>query len=285
MVSDCAPLLAPSVVGVRLDEQRVEAAGLLQRVQLVVAGPVEEGAVGVDQLVEPIDQHADRQPVEDRTLIGGGRPQRRRFSLRLAALLGSRPFGAAAVSRRKSRLRRLGWRRASSSCSGLSLGPRRRAVRRFASSLNALRSTGVSVGTSSAGGAAGNGTTFTDGGTAASAGTLVAEHRRLDARRRSASAARRVCDQFVDARDIAANAEAAVAAEVAVAVEHRQAGQFDRQPRVASVDREGDGDAAPGVARGEGAGDLAFGIEPQRRRRYRSTAGRARRRFAVRSAS
>ncbi len=64
-----------------------------------------------------------------------------------------------------------------------SLGARSRAVRRLASSLNALRSTGVR-----AGGFSGpapttrNGTTFSDGGTTDSAGALVAEHRRLDAR-------------------------------------------------------------------------------------------------------
>ena len=52
--------------------------------------------------------------------------------------------------------------------------------------------------------------------------------------------ARRVLRQFADARDIAANAEAAIAAEVAVAVEHRQSGQFDGQAGVGAVDREGD---------------------------------------------
>ena len=34
--------------------------------------------------------------------------------------------------------------------------------------------------------------------------------------------------QFIDALDIAAHAEAAIAAEAAVAIEYRQAGQFDR---------------------------------------------------------
>ncbi len=56
----------------------------------------------------------------------------------------------------------------------------------------------------------------------------------------------------------AANAEATVAAEVAVAIEHRKPRQFDGQARVHSVDREGDGDAAPGFARGKSAGDLAI---------------------------
>ena len=57
--------------------------------------------------------------------------------------------------------------------------------------------------------------------------------------------------QSSSARDVAADAEAAIAAQVAVAVEHRQAGQFDRDADVGAVGRERDGDAAPGVARGE----------------------------------
>ena len=53
------------------DEQAVEAAGFRQRVERAVAGPVEEGAVGIDQVVEPVDQDADRQPVEDRPAFAG----------------------------------------------------------------------------------------------------------------------------------------------------------------------------------------------------------------------
>ena len=214
-------VVGAELVVVRLDEQRVEAAGLFQRVQLVVAGPVEEGAVGIDQLVEPIDQHADRQAVEDRALIGARASARSR----LAARLGSRGCAARLSA---GAARRSAGAGCFSTCSGLSLGPRSRAVRRFASSLNALRSTGVSAGTPSAGVDAGNGTTFTGGGTTRAPGArrgTPAVRRAAGGRRRGAARLR----QFVDARDIAANAEAAIAAEVAVAVEHRKSGQFDRQ--------------------------------------------------------
>ena len=98
MVSALAPLFSPAALLARLDEQRVEPAGLLQRVELPVAGPVEEGAVGVDQLVEPVDQDADRQPVEDRPLVG------RRDCARPA---GSRRGGRGRLRLRLGRLRRL----------------------------------------------------------------------------------------------------------------------------------------------------------------------------------
>jgi hypothetical protein len=66
-----------------------------------------------------------------------------------------------------------------------------------------------------------------------------------------------------DAGGVAAYPETAIAAEIAVAVEHRKPGQFDSKARIAAVRRHGDGDAAPSVARGEGALDLAFGIETE----------------------
>ena len=74
----------------------------------------------------------------------------------------------------------------------------------------------------------GNGTTFSGGGTAASAGRSSRNTGGSTRRSGGRCGATRL-RQFVDARDIAADAEAAIAAEVAVAVEHRQAGQFDRQ--------------------------------------------------------
>ena len=67
-------LAAVAGVGRRLfgfDEQAVEPAGFGQRGQIAIAGPVEEGAVGVDQCVEAIDQNADRQTVEDRPAFVG----------------------------------------------------------------------------------------------------------------------------------------------------------------------------------------------------------------------
>ena len=41
-----------------LDQQRVEAAGLFERVQAVVSDAAEKRRVGVEQPVEPVDQHA-----------------------------------------------------------------------------------------------------------------------------------------------------------------------------------------------------------------------------------
>ncbi len=67
--------------------------------------------------------------------------------------------------------------------------------------------------------------------------------------------------QLVDAVDVAADAEAAIAAEAAVAVEHRQAGQFDRQPFAGVVRRPGNDDAAPGFARRHRLRDLIVRIE------------------------
>src|SRR5207245_3802333 len=49
-----------------LDEQVVETAGLGQLLEAAVAGPIEEGAVGVKQVVEAIDQDAHRNAVEQR---------------------------------------------------------------------------------------------------------------------------------------------------------------------------------------------------------------------------
>ena len=63
--------------------------------------------------------------------------------------------------------------------------------------------------------------------------------------------------------DVAADAEAAIAAEPAVAIEHRQARQFDRQPVAGIVDRPGDDDAAPGFVARHRARDLIVGIELQ----------------------
>src|SRR6185437_16907007 len=54
-----------ALAGVR-DEQAVEAARFGQRVERRIAGPVEKRAIGVNQVVEAIDQNADRQAVEDR---------------------------------------------------------------------------------------------------------------------------------------------------------------------------------------------------------------------------
>ena len=64
------------------------------------------------------------------------------------------------------------------------------------------------------------------------------------------------------ALEIAAHAKAAVADEIARAIEHRQSRQFHAQPR-AAIDRPVQRDAAPGVAGREGFGDAAFRIEAE----------------------
>ncbi len=134
--------------------------------------------------------------------------------------------------------------------------PCSRAVNSCANSRNARRSTGLKVGADfgSAGGAERNGTTLAAAGVAARAGRSGwAPHRPLprcpappcgrrrgrlpvcgDAgsgagmKRHRAFAAR--ARQFVDAVDVAADAEAAIAAEAAVAIEYRQPRQFTGKP-------------------------------------------------------
>ena len=63
------------------DEQRVETAGLFQRLQAGIADAVEERAVGIEQPVEPVDQHADREQIEQR-LVARGLAARRRLGRR-----------------------------------------------------------------------------------------------------------------------------------------------------------------------------------------------------------
>src|SRR5262249_50698914 len=50
----------------RLDEQLVEPAGRDQPVEALIAAPREEGWIGIKQVIETIDQDADRQLVEHR---------------------------------------------------------------------------------------------------------------------------------------------------------------------------------------------------------------------------
>ena len=69
--------------------------------------------------------------------------------------------------------------------------------------------------------------------------------------------------QLIDAGNVAANAEAAIAAKLALAIEHRKAGQLDRKPLAALVHRPGQGDAAPGFSRCDRASDLILRIELQ----------------------
>ena len=88
---------------------------------------------------------------------------------------------------------------------------------------------------------------------------------RLDSLRARCSAPRRSLaareHQGIDARNVAAHAEAAITAEVAVAIEDRKARQLDDETFGRAVDRPGDRDAAPGLARGHRARDLTLLIE------------------------
>ena len=63
--------------------------------------------------------------------------------------------------------------------------------------------------------------------------------------------------------DIAAHAEAAIAAKDALAVEYRQPGQLDHETFAAIVQRPGDAQPAPGVIAGQRLRDPALGIERQ----------------------
>ena len=67
----CDPqsLALSALFALRLDEQRVESAGLRKIGKRFAAGPVQEGAVGVDKLIVPVDQDAGRQPVEQGALL------------------------------------------------------------------------------------------------------------------------------------------------------------------------------------------------------------------------
>ncbi len=67
--------------------------------------------------------------------------------------------------------------------------------------------------------------------------------------------------QFGDASQIAADAETPVAAEFPGTVENRQAGQLDRQPLGAVVDRPSHREPAPGLAGGERLRNPALRIE------------------------
>ncbi len=99
-VLDVAAAGGGGVLG--LDEQAVEAAGIGQRVERGIAGPVEEGAVGVKQVVEPIDENADRQPFEDRPAFVSHRARRCHCGPALAV----RAAPARRMARRRDRRRR-----------------------------------------------------------------------------------------------------------------------------------------------------------------------------------
>ena len=261
MVSDVAAVAGFARGRRRLgfDEQAVEAARFGQRVEIGVAGPVEEGAVGIDQCVEPVDQDADRQAVEDRPAFAG--------------VAGG--IAVARRARRRDRRRRLGAevvRRATVyGLAGRLLEPAAEFARQFLE--------GAALAGSER-------RRLFERAAARERQHIVDRCFRLACqrrRRRRIRGLRPALLQCGEPLDVAADAEAAVAFELALAVEDRQARHFDRQRLVVVVHRPGDDDAAPGVAGGKRAVDRALRIELERRGDARPRGGRARRRSSGRA--
>ena len=75
--------------------------------------------------------------------------------------------------------------------------------------------------------------------------------------------------QRVEPHQIAADPKAAIADELPLAIEHRQSRQFNREPRVAAVDRPVHGQSAPGFPRRERARDVACEIKVEFRCQFR----------------
>ena len=55
----------------RLDIERIKASGLLERVKVVIAEALKEGGIGIEQSIEPTDQDAARQQIEQGTVSPG----------------------------------------------------------------------------------------------------------------------------------------------------------------------------------------------------------------------
>ncbi len=158
------------------DKQRVQSAGLLQRVQAGIAHVVEERAVGIEQAVEPIDQDPQGHQVEQR-LVAARLAARRRG--RLVQPLrprgrNHRPAVRLPARAHPGRVAARGRHRSASDGGGDSMPVSfsSRADNCRASSLKALFSTGVSDGGFASPGAR-NGTTFTSASLDASAGISV----------------------------------------------------------------------------------------------------------------
>src|SRR5581483_3490319 len=84
--------------------------------------------------------------------------------------------------------------------------------------------------------------------------------RRLGQREKTRAAHR---SQPLDTVDVAADPEAAITQERAVAVEYRQSRELDLKPFVAAVDRPGDQDSAPGFVCRHGGGEPPRLIEAE----------------------
>ncbi len=84
-----------------------------------------------------------------------------------------------------------------------------------------------------------------------------------DAGADGAAAAFRILASALSRCDVATDPKAAIAAELAVAVERRETGQLDGEAVGIAIDGPGDGQAAPGVAGGERLSNPVLRIETE----------------------
>ena len=234
----------------RLDHEPLEPAGGRDRRQIGKAGPFEEGAVGIEQCVGAVDQHADRQALQDGDLIGVAflrrrlaarkrARQRRGFFTRRRGLgrdgFGRNGFWRGGFRRDGALAQRLG-----DLAEGRMLDRRQRRAlfgRRRAERHDVLRC------------------------------RHHGEQRARLGRRRGSRRIRCLRHERFDAghaRDVAAEAEAAIAEELAIAIEDRQSRKLDRHALAGDVGRPRDRHAAPGVVRRNRCRDMAVRIERQR---------------------
>ena len=276
-------------IGTALDEQRIQPAGGFERREIVVAGRFEEMTIGVEQRIVPVYQHADRKTVEQRWIDAGGRRHHGgdRFCrnralgfIRTRRLLGrgqrGRGFGGLVRRLRRFGQRAFDIRRGGGGRLRRAAQARVQFLRQFAERPTLhrterrrfrFRSRRLTERHHIGGGrrdierrALGPRCRF--GGCGALRRRrrgVIGVRRRHEADRPFAARAR----QLVDAGDVAADAKTAIAAKAAVAIEHRQARQLDRQPVAGFIHRPGNDDAAPGLVARHRARDLIVGIEFQ----------------------
>ncbi len=210
-------------------QQAGETPGLGQIGQTVIARPGEERRIGIEQMLERIDQYANRQPIENGLFIG-------RRALALLALMSHGSFVARHIQvRLVVRLAGIGRAKALA-----------QPQRQFAKGVPLDRTKARGIGLR---------------GLRTERDDVFAGWRlrhRLRGLGVACVAGARHRGELIE---IAADTETAIAAIYPVAVEHRQAGQFDRQAIAAAVHRPCHAQSAPGVAACDGAGDLVLGIE------------------------
>ena len=206
--------------GVRIDDKALEPARRGDGGDVRVAGPFEEGAVGVEQRIGAMDQHADGQAIENGEWSA-------------SALFGPRRFGRGRERARQRSVAAAGGLAGSARGSGRRLRRLGRDLRRFAV---AERFADLMEGRALDRGQRGR----FSGAPAERHHIFRGRHdgeqrtRLRLVRRRcvsrcgvGAAVGCTACAAVPCARDVAAYAEAAIALEGAVAIEDRQAGEFD----------------------------------------------------------